>query len=188
MLAQWLVILPISVATAVSYGALIILFTDLSTENTKGEIMGITAAINAFAFGAISFIGGGLTAIEEKIPLIVSFVMMFLSWVVLEFRKSQGVMASASAASRRHPPFAEIPRASLACALPPPSFSEASEDPQQRLRKSGTPVCIETDLERRAHPLQDEFRGEVSALPCAPKATEFHLLAWGSSLPPLKFA
>jgi MFS transporter, DHA1 family, tetracycline resistance protein len=35
MIAQWLVILPISVATAVSYGALIILFTDLSTEDTK---------------------------------------------------------------------------------------------------------------------------------------------------------
>jgi hypothetical protein len=66
-----LVILPISVATAVSYGALIILFTDLSTEDTKGEIMGITQQSTPFAFGAISFIGGGLTAIEEKIPLIV---------------------------------------------------------------------------------------------------------------------
>lgn len=94
MIAQWLVILPISIATAVSYGALIILFTNLSTEDTKGEIMGITAAINAFAFGTISFIGGGLQAIEEHVPLIVSFVLMFLSWVVLEIRRPRVAIAS----------------------------------------------------------------------------------------------
>ena len=96
MIVQWSVILPISVATAVSYGALIILFTDLSTEDTKGEIMGITAAINAFAFGTISFIGGGLQAIDEHVPLIVSFVLMFLSWVVLEVRRSRLAIPSAS--------------------------------------------------------------------------------------------
>lgn len=101
MFAQWLVILPISIATAVSYGALIILFTDLSTEDTKGEIMGITAAINAFAFGLISFVGGGLTAIEERVPLIVSFVLMFLSWVVLDFRRSKKVAAAASTSPSR---------------------------------------------------------------------------------------
>jgi hypothetical protein len=50
-LLEWILILPISVAVAVSYGALIILFTDNATADTKGEIMGITAAINAFAFG-----------------------------------------------------------------------------------------------------------------------------------------
>ena len=96
MVVQWAIILPVSVATAVSYGALIILFTDLSTEDTKGEIMGITAAINAFAFGTISFVGGGLQAIDEKMPLIVSFVLMFLSWVVLELRKSRSEQAGAS--------------------------------------------------------------------------------------------
>jgi MFS family permease len=101
MIVQWSVILPISVATAVSYGALIILFTDLSTEDTKGEIMGITAAINAFAFGTISFIGGGLQAIEEHVPLIVSFVLMFLSWVVLEVRRPRFATANASGSQPR---------------------------------------------------------------------------------------
>jgi MFS transporter, DHA1 family, tetracycline resistance protein len=96
ILMQWAIVLPVSVATAVSYGALIILFTDLSTEDTKGEIMGITAAINAFAFGTISFVGGGLQAIDEKMPLIVSFVLMFLSWVVLEVRKSRSEQTGAS--------------------------------------------------------------------------------------------
>jgi MFS family permease len=101
MLTQWLIILPISVATAVSYGALIILFTDLSTADTKGEIMGITAAINAFAFGTISFIGGGLTAIDERLTLIISFVMMFLSWVALDFRRKKPAAAAASGSPSR---------------------------------------------------------------------------------------
>ena len=100
MIAQWAIILPISVATAVSFGALIILFTDLSTEDTKGEIMGIIAAINAFAFGMISFVGGGLQAIDEKTPLIVSFVLMFLSWVVLEVRRSRASRRGSSESTR----------------------------------------------------------------------------------------
>ena len=70
-----------------------------ATEDTKGEIMGITAAINAFAFGTISFVGGGLQAIDEKAPLIVSFVLMFLSWVFLEVRRSRASRAG-SAESR----------------------------------------------------------------------------------------
>jgi MFS transporter, DHA1 family, tetracycline resistance protein len=99
MIAQWMIILPISIATAVSYGALIILFTDLSTADTQGEIMGITAAINAFAFGAISFLGGGLQAIDEKTPLIVSFFLMFLSWAVLEVRRSRASRAGSPEAT-----------------------------------------------------------------------------------------
>jgi MFS transporter, DHA1 family, tetracycline resistance protein len=100
MVAQWAIILPISVATAVSFGALIILFTDLATEDTQGEIMGITAAINAFAFGTISFVGGGLQAIDEKTPLIVSFGLMFLSWVVLEVRRSRASQIGSSESTR----------------------------------------------------------------------------------------
>jgi MFS transporter, DHA1 family, tetracycline resistance protein len=95
MIVEWVMILPISMATAVSYGGLIILFTDLSSEDTKGEIMGITTAINAFAFGAISFIGGGLQAIDERVPLIVSFTLMILSWVVLNIRRPQARIAEA---------------------------------------------------------------------------------------------
>lgn len=65
-----------------------------ATEDTKGEIIGITAAINAFAFGTISFVWGGLQAIDEKAPLIVSFVLMFLSWVLLEVRRSRASRAA----------------------------------------------------------------------------------------------
>jgi hypothetical protein len=49
MILEWCLIVPISITLAVSYAALVILFTDLATENTKGEILGVTAAIKAFA-------------------------------------------------------------------------------------------------------------------------------------------
>ncbi|HEY5813659.1 MAG TPA: MFS transporter, partial [Terrimicrobiaceae bacterium] len=78
---EWVVVLPISVASAVSYGALIILFTDHSLEDTKGEIMGITAALSAVAFGAISFIGGGLAALDERVPLICACILTTLACV-----------------------------------------------------------------------------------------------------------
>ncbi|MET0223288.1 MAG: hypothetical protein ABW346_02795, partial [Terrimicrobium sp.] len=54
---------------------------------------------NAFAFGTISFVWGGLQAIDEKAPLIVAFVLMFLSWVLLEVRRSRASRAG-SAESR----------------------------------------------------------------------------------------
>ena len=89
MTVQWVLILPISIAVAVSYGALIILFTDLATEDTKGEIMGITAAINAFSFGIISFLGGGMQTFSVEIPLIASFVLMAASWILFQTQKPQ---------------------------------------------------------------------------------------------------
>ena len=89
MAFQWGLILPISIAVAVSYGALIILFTDLATDDTKGEIMGITAAINAFSFGVISFLGGGMQTFSVEIPLIASFVLMAASWILFQTQKPQ---------------------------------------------------------------------------------------------------
>jgi MFS family permease len=60
VILEWCLILPISITLAVSYAALVILFTDLATVNTKREILGVTAAIKAFAFGTIAFAGGGM--------------------------------------------------------------------------------------------------------------------------------
>jgi len=82
MSVQWVVILPISVATAVSYGALIILFTDTATEETKGEVMGITAAINSLSFGSISVLGGGLEELAAGSPIFVALALMTLSALV----------------------------------------------------------------------------------------------------------
>jgi hypothetical protein len=67
--------------------ALIILFTDLASQDTKGEIVGVTAAINAFAFGMISFLGGGMQTFDESVPLIASSLLMTVSWIVLQTRK-----------------------------------------------------------------------------------------------------
>jgi len=87
MLVQWLVILPISVAVAVSYGALIMLFTDTATQDTKGEVMGITAAINSLSFGTVSFFGGGLEGLSAGAPILVSLACMTMSWLVFSLQK-----------------------------------------------------------------------------------------------------
>ncbi|MPZ33016.1 MAG: MFS transporter [Rhodospirillales bacterium] len=88
MLVQWMLILPISVAVAVSYGALIILFTDTATEGTKGEVMGITAAINSLSFGSVSFLGGWLEGLSAGAPIIAALALMTMSWLVFSFQKS----------------------------------------------------------------------------------------------------
>lgn len=87
MLVQWALILPISVAVAVSYGALIILFTDTATEDTKGEVMGITAAINSLSFGSVSFLGGWLEGLSAGAPIYVALALMTMSWLVFSFQK-----------------------------------------------------------------------------------------------------
>ncbi len=87
MLVQWVLILPISVAVAVSYGALIILFTDTATEDTKGEVMGITAAINSLSFGSVSFLGGWLEGLSAGAPIIAALVLMTMSWLVFSLQK-----------------------------------------------------------------------------------------------------
>jgi MFS family permease len=87
MLVQWILILPISVAVAVSYGALIILFTDTATEDTKGEVMGITAAINSLSFGSVSFLGGWLEGLSAGAPIYVALALMTMSWLVFSFQK-----------------------------------------------------------------------------------------------------
>jgi len=87
MLLEWLLIVPISVAVAVSYGALIILFTDTATEDTKGEVMGITAAINSLSFGTVSFFGGAIEGVSGGAPIVASLVLMTMSWFFFSLQK-----------------------------------------------------------------------------------------------------
>ena len=88
VLAQWIVILPLSVAVAVSYGALIMLFTDIATEDTKGEVMGITAAINSLAFATASIAGGAMESISAGAAIFASLALMTMSWLVFGRHKS----------------------------------------------------------------------------------------------------
>jgi MFS family permease len=87
MLLEWLLIAPISVAVGVSYGALIILFTDTATEDTKGEVMGITAAINSLSFGTVSFFGGAIEGVSGGAPIVASLVLMTMSWLFFSLQK-----------------------------------------------------------------------------------------------------
>jgi hypothetical protein len=61
--------------------------TDIATEDTKGEIMGITAAINALAFGSISFLGNAIEGVSAGAPIIAALVLMTLSWLVFGLQK-----------------------------------------------------------------------------------------------------
>ena len=89
MMLEWCLILPISITLAISYASLVILFTDLATEDTKGEILGVTAAIKAFAFGMIAFAGGGMQTFDESVPLIASSLLMTVSWIIFQIRDAK---------------------------------------------------------------------------------------------------
>jgi MFS transporter, DHA1 family, tetracycline resistance protein len=89
MMLEWCLILPISISLAISYASLVILFTDLATQDTKGEILGVTVAIKAFAFGVIAFAGGGMQTFDESVPLIASSLLMIGSWIVFQTHKPQ---------------------------------------------------------------------------------------------------
>ena len=87
MMLEWCLILPISVTLAISYASLVILFTDLASQDTKGEIFGVTAAIKAFAFGMIAFAGGGMQTFDESVPLIASSLLMAVSWIIFQSQR-----------------------------------------------------------------------------------------------------
>jgi predicted MFS family arabinose efflux permease len=87
MMPEWCLILPISITLAISYASLVILFTDLATQDAKGEILGLTVAIKAFAFGIIAFAGGGMQTFDESVPLIASFLLMTVSWIVFQTQR-----------------------------------------------------------------------------------------------------
>ncbi len=67
-LVQWAVAIPAAIATAAGYGAIIMLFTDEARGN-EGEILGVTASINALAFGITSLTGGVIASVSPAAPL-----------------------------------------------------------------------------------------------------------------------
>jgi MFS transporter, DHA1 family, tetracycline resistance protein len=87
MMLEWYLILPISITLAISYASLVIMFTDLVSQDAKGEIFGVTAAIKAFAFGMIAFAGGGMQTFDESVPLIASSLLMAVSWIIFQTQR-----------------------------------------------------------------------------------------------------
>ncbi|CAN5796888.1 tetracycline resistance MFS efflux pump [soil metagenome] len=79
---QWAVAIPVAIATAAGYGALIMLFTDEARGN-EGEILGVTASINALAFGITSIFGGVISTGSPASPLVVAAVLMGVATVML---------------------------------------------------------------------------------------------------------
>jgi DHA1 family tetracycline resistance protein-like MFS transporter len=78
----WALALPVAAGAALGYGALIMLFLDQATEN-EGEVLGLTASINALAFGVISLSGGVLSVAAIVAPLVAAAAFMLLSTALL---------------------------------------------------------------------------------------------------------
>ena len=87
MMLEWCLILPISITLAITYASLVIMFADLASQDAKGEIFGVTAAIKAFAFGMIGFAGGGMQTFDESVPLIASGLLMTVSWIIFQSQR-----------------------------------------------------------------------------------------------------
>lgn len=79
---DWVLAVPVATAVAAAYGAVILLFVDASDEK-KGEVLGVTASINALAFGVTSLIGGVISNESAVAPIVASAVLMVLSTLLL---------------------------------------------------------------------------------------------------------
>lgn len=79
---QWAVAIPAAIATAAGYGAIIMLFTDEARGN-EGEILGVTASINALAFGITSLAGGVIASVSPAAPLGLAAAFMGAATIML---------------------------------------------------------------------------------------------------------
>ncbi|MQT13482.1 hypothetical protein [Segnochrobactrum spirostomi] len=87
---EWLLAVPVSTAVAVAYGAVISLFTE-EADGNEGGVLGVTASINALAFGLTSLAGGVISGGAVVGPIVVAAVMMAASTLLLlTLRKPRG--------------------------------------------------------------------------------------------------
>ncbi|MDQ0313619.1 MFS transporter [Amorphus orientalis] len=87
---EWLLAIPISTGVAVAYGAVISLFTDQADGN-EGGILGVTASINALAFGLTSLAGGVIAGGAAVGPIVFAAILMAASTLLLTgLRKNRG--------------------------------------------------------------------------------------------------
>jgi len=78
----WAIAIPVATCAAAGYGALIMLFTD-EAQNNEGEILGVTASINALAFGLAAIFDGPIAAIIISGPIFVAALLMLAATLLL---------------------------------------------------------------------------------------------------------
>jgi DHA1 family tetracycline resistance protein-like MFS transporter len=81
-LLQWFLALPISIIGAAVYGALIVIFTEMSTPEDRGQVLALTASLNALAFGAITSLGGFAQAYSLRAGLVLAAIMLGVSLIL----------------------------------------------------------------------------------------------------------
>ncbi len=85
---EWLLAIPISTGVAVAYGAVISLFTDQADGN-EGGILGVTASLNALAFGLTSLAGGVIAGGAAVGPIVFAALLMAASTLLLTGLRTQ---------------------------------------------------------------------------------------------------
>lgn len=78
----WIVAVPVATAAAAGYGALIMLFTD-EADGNEGAILGVTASINALAFGLSAVVDGPVAAFVIQGPIIFAACLMAGATILL---------------------------------------------------------------------------------------------------------
>jgi DHA1 family tetracycline resistance protein-like MFS transporter len=79
-LLQWFLALPISLIGAAVYGALIVIFAGMTTPEDRGQVLALTASLNALAFGAITVLGGFAEAFSIRAGLVLAAIMLGVSF------------------------------------------------------------------------------------------------------------
>ncbi len=91
-LVEWLLAVPVATAVAFGYGALITLFTH-EADGNEGEILGVTASVNALAFGVTSLAGGVISGADAIAPIIAAAMLMGVATYLLMINPSRKVNA-----------------------------------------------------------------------------------------------
>jgi MFS transporter, DHA1 family, tetracycline resistance protein len=76
---QWAVAVPIAAIVSVAFGALVTEFSNSVDDDRQGWILGISASINALAWGVSSIVAGFLSAVSYIAPFVLALVALFVS-------------------------------------------------------------------------------------------------------------
>lgn len=85
VLFAWLVIIPLGSTAALSYAALLIVFSNQVDADSQGWIMGISGAIMAFVFGVDGIVVALLADFSPKLPIFIAMIGMGSACLAMQF-------------------------------------------------------------------------------------------------------
>lgn len=79
----WMVSIPMCAGIAISYTALLGLFSAQADETEQGWVMGITQSLGAFAFGLTGFVEAFVSNVSLEAPMIVAILFLVVASVIM---------------------------------------------------------------------------------------------------------